>query len=116
MAVDWSDNIVLAELADEPSLSDELADITQRLGATKTVPPHVVLNFSNVSYVGSSNIGALLAMRRVLNERKRRLVLCSVNDQVWSIFLVTGLDKIFTFAPDQLTALAGIQLEEATGP
>jgi hypothetical protein len=35
-----------------------------------------------------------------------------VSDQVWSIFLVTGIDKLFRFAPDPMTALAGIQLEE----
>jgi hypothetical protein len=27
--------------------------------------------------------------------------------------MVTGLDKVFRFAPDPMTALAGLQLEEA---
>ena len=31
MAIDWSDNIVLAQLSDEPALSDELAGLTDRL-------------------------------------------------------------------------------------
>jgi anti-anti-sigma factor len=108
----WSDDIVIAELADEPSLSEELAGLcsrVERASAEKT--PHVVLNFASVSYVGSSNIGQLLLLRRVLSERQRTLKLCSVNDEVWSIFLVTGIDKLFRFAPDPMTALAGIQIE-----
>jgi hypothetical protein len=29
--------------------------------------------------------------------------------------MVTGLDKVFSFAPDPMTALAGLQLEDAEG-
>jgi anti-anti-sigma factor len=113
-AQDWGDNIVLVELADEPALSDDLASLHQRLThARPEKTPHVVLNMSAVSYMGSSNIGQLLAIRKAMAERHRVLKLCSVNDQVWSIFLVTGLDKVFRFAPDPMTALAGIQLEDA---
>jgi anti-anti-sigma factor len=109
----WSDDIVIAELADEPALSDELASLCNRIEkAPAGKVPHVVLNLAGVSYVGSSNIGQLLLLRRVMGERQRVLKLCSVSDQVWSIFLVTGIDKLFRFAPDPMTALAGIQLEE----
>lgn len=109
----WSEDIVIAELADEPALSDELASLCSRVEkAPIGKVPHVVLNFAAVTYVGSSNIGQLLLLRRTLTEKQRVLKLCSVSDQVWSIFLVTGIDKLFRFAPDPMTALAGIQLEE----
>ena len=42
---------------------------------------------------------------------QRRLVLCEVNTQVWGIFLVTGLDKVFDFTKDVSTALAKVQLD-----
>lgn len=110
----WSDDILIAELADEPALSDELASLCNTVEKAPTnKAPHVVLNFAAVSYIGSSNIGQLLLLRRSLAEKQRVLKLCSVSDQVWSIFMVTGLDKLFRFAPDPMTALAGIQLEEA---
>jgi len=41
---------------------------------------------------------------------KRRLILCEVNTQVWGVFMVTGLDKIFEFTNDIATALATLQL------
>jgi anti-anti-sigma factor len=110
---DWSENIVITELTDEPALSDELGGIIQRVMEPKDQHvPHVVLNFAGVSYVNSSNLAQLLKLRKALTERKRQLKLCSVKDELWSVFLVTGLDKVFRFAPDPMTALAGLQLED----
>ncbi|MFG0327867.1 MAG: STAS domain-containing protein [Phycisphaerales bacterium JB037] len=114
MPTDWSDNIVVVDLADEPALSDELASMADRL-SREEAPPHVVLNFSRVTYINSSNIAQLLKIRRQLNHVSRRLRLCSVSDEIWSVMLVTGLDKVFQFAPDPMTALAGLQLEDAGG-
>lgn len=114
MALDWSDRIAIAELSDEPSLSEELATLIQRLLDEQDASvPHVVLNFSAVSYVNSSNLAQLLRVRKRLAECGRSLKLCSVTDEVWSVMLVTGLDKVFRFAPDPMTALAGLQLEDA---
>jgi anti-anti-sigma factor len=110
---DWSDNIVISELADEPALSEELGGIIQRVDHPKDHHvPHVVLNFGGVSYLNSSNLAQLLRLRKALAEHKRQLKICSVKDELWSLFLVTGLDKIFRFAPDPMTALAGLQLED----
>ena len=101
----------VAELADEPALSEELTGISQRIAEQKGHVPHVVLNFEAVSYLNSSNLAQLLRLRKQLNEHKRLLKLCSVKDDLWSVFLITGLDKVFRFAPDPMTALAGIQIE-----
>jgi anti-anti-sigma factor len=111
MPTDWSDDIVVADLADEPALSEELAHLLERLEASEHTP-HVVLNFGRVSYINSSNIAQLLRMRKVLAGKNRQVKLCSVGDEIWSVMLVTGLDKVFRFAPDPMTALAGIQLED----
>lgn len=111
---DWSDNIIVTELADEPSLSEELNILIDRLTAGAGRLPSVVLNFANVTYVSSSNLAQLLKLRKVLADSGSSLRLCSVSDEVWSVMMVTGLDKVFQFAPDPLTALAGLQLEDST--
>jgi anti-anti-sigma factor len=114
MAIEWSDNIVVADLSDEPMLSEDLAEIMGRLEqAPAGETPHVVLNCTGVSYVGSSNIGQLLSLRKLLDARGRSLKLCCVSEEVRSIFSVTGILKLVKFAPDPMTALAGIQLEDA---
>jgi anti-anti-sigma factor len=112
MSTDWSDNIVITELSDEPALSDELSTIIQRVSSHKGRVPHVVLNFGAVSYVNSSNLAQLLRLRKSLAEHKRQLKICSVKDNIWSVFMVTGLDKVFRFAPDPMTALAGLQIDD----
>lgn len=109
--MEWSDDIVVADLADEPALSDELGTLAERLDAEQA-SPHMVLNFSRVSYINSSNLAQLLQLRKKLGEKGKQLKLCSVNDEIWSVMLVTGLDKVFRFAPDPMTALAGLQLED----
>jgi len=114
MATDWSDNIVIADLSDEPSLSEELTNLNTRLAeAAPEEAPHVVLNLSGVTYLNSSNIAQLLRLRKRLGECERKLRVCSVADPVWSIMLVTGLDKVFHFQPDTASALAALQLEDA---
>lgn len=116
MSTEWSDSIVVADLADEPALSDELNVLIERAVAEPDDRvPHVVLNMGQVSYLNSSNIAQLLRLRGRLNECDRSLRLCSVADAVWTLILATGLDRVFQFAPDPMTALAGLQLEEAEG-
>lgn len=112
MATNWSDDIAIAELADEPALSEELNSIIDRV-AQHDKAPHVVLNLTDVTYLNSSNIAQLLKLHHALAEAERRLKLCHVCDEVWSILMVTSLDKYFDFAPDTMTALAGLQLDGA---
>ncbi len=115
MSTDWSDNIVVEELSDEPGLSEELGAVIGRAQRDERRAPHVVLNFSQVTYINSSNLAQLLKLKKVLTERDAKLRLCTVSEQVHSVFQVTGLDKVFHFTPDPLTALAGLQLEESAG-
>ncbi|MEC9372437.1 MAG: STAS domain-containing protein [Planctomycetota bacterium] len=112
MPTDWSDDILISDLSDEPALSDELNSIYERISAPEVDrPPHCILNFGAVTYLNSSNIAQMLRLRKRLTERDRRLVICSVADPVWSVMLLTGLDKVFTFAPEPATAIASLQIE-----
>lgn len=114
MLTDWSDDIVVVDLADDPQLSDELTAIIDRIAEAETDQvPHVVLNMGLVAYIKSSNLAQLIRLRKLLHEVGRELLLCSVDDRVWSVMMVTGLDKLFNVAPDPMTALASIQLGDS---
>lgn len=116
MPTDWSDQIIISELSDEPALSEELASIVDRAAhAGPRQAKHVVLNFSSVNYLSSSHLAQLLRLRKKLVDTGRNLVLCSLNDNVWSVMLLTGLDRVFRFAPDPMTALATLQIEAEPG-
>lgn len=120
MATEWSDHILISELQDEPQLTEELAALYERVAAAsgaaggKGGARHVVLNFAAVNYVSSSHLSQLLRLRKKLVDHGRAMVLCSVSDNVQSVISITGLDRIFRFAPDPMTALASLQLEGHT--
>jgi anti-anti-sigma factor len=105
----WSDEILLAELEPEPAFSEDLAAVSERVDQQ---PAHVVLNMSRVTQLNSSNISQLLRLRAKLIKADHRLRLCCFTDGVWSVMMVTALDKVFEFAPDVPSALAGLQMRE----
>lgn len=111
----WEPGILLSELADEPELSEEFSAIFSRLKGeqsdTPHAPCHLVLSFRGVTYLNSSHIASILRMRKLVLEQGKKIVLCGVNDEVWSMLLLTGLDKVLVFEPDTMTALARIQLQ-----
>lgn len=119
--IDWSNDITLAQLSNEPELSEELGALYERLRLPGTPGaetsrtesrafPTVVLNFSQVSFLNSTHIAGLLRLRKRLLEVDRALVLCSLNADVMMVIRHTGLDRVFDIVPDTMTALAKAQL------
>ncbi len=110
----WSDNITIAELNDEPLFSEDMDALVDQLEELRNdgddLVPHVIVDLQNVGTVNSSNLGSLLRIRKMLDAVNRRLMICSVNDSIWSAMIATGLDRIFSFAQDVTTSLAEIQL------
>ncbi len=110
MATDWSETIVVADLQDEPTFSEELNALITEIDRRED-RLDVVVNMADVSYVNSSNIAQLLRLRKAVVEGDGHLKLAGVGDTVWSVMILTGLDKVFAFAPDKATALASLQLD-----
>ena len=109
---EWSDEITIATVGDEPAFSEDMANLLQRLDERGDSTPDVVLDLASVSYLNSSNIAQMLRLRKRLNTGGRNMRICSVDDQVWGVLMITGLDKIFDFTDDVSTALASLQLSE----
>ena len=106
----WSDNILLADLQDDPAFSDDLAAIGDQVVANPNLD--VVLNFAQITYVNSSNIARLLKLRKtVCINNRRQLKICGVNTHVWGVFLVTGLEKVFEFTDDVAMGLTSVQID-----
>lgn len=103
----WSDEILVAELADDPGFTEDVRALLETVEAKAC---DVVANFGAVDFLNSSNIAKLLKLRKVIVAGGHRLILCGITTQVWGVFLVTGLDKIFEYTADTATALASLQL------
>lgn len=105
----WSESVLLAELTDDPGFTDDMSAIIEQCSTNPRL--NVLLNFSAVTYLNSSNIAKLLKLRQVVTvANQRRLKLCGINTHVWGVFLVTGLDKIFDFVDDVPSGLASLQM------
>lgn len=107
----WSENILMVDLQDDPALTDDLTALLEKIEENKNVD--VVLNFTSISYLNSSNIAKLLKLRKKLTNQQHQLVLCSINTNVWGLFMVTGLDKVFDFTESVSTGLASLQIGAA---
>ena len=106
----WSDEIILVNLAKEPQMGEELQAVTG--SAAQRGDCDVVINFTDIDIVTSSSIAKLLKLRKTLVDCDRRLVFCSVDAKTRKIFTLTGLENVFEFVDDQFVALAGLQLTQ----
>jgi len=104
----WSEEIILVDLPQEPEMGDELNTVTETV--RDRGDSDVVIDFSSVDIITSSSISKLLKLRKLLADCGHRLVFCSVAAATRGIFTVTGLDGIFEFADDKFVALAGLQM------
>jgi len=104
----WSEEILLVELPQEPELGDELKTVTEMVRDRGDCD--VVVDFSSVDIVTSSSLSKLLRLRKLLVDCGHRLVFCNVAPATKGIFTVTGLDGIFELADDKFVALAGLQI------
>lgn len=113
---EWSEHILIAELQDDPSFSDDMGTLTRRLTEHKDgerkegKAPDVVLNMRQLHFLNSSNIAQLLRLRKAALQRGSQLRMCSVSDRIWGVLLATDLDRLFDFSEDVTTALAALQV------
>jgi len=73
--------------------------------ATKEGPERVILDLSNVDFIDSSGLGAVVASMKLLGDG-RRLELAGLTPLVEKVFRLTRMDSVFTIH-DDLTGLAG---------
>jgi anti-anti-sigma factor len=104
----WSDRVAVLRPAGDAQLAEDI-------GAAEDIvaqgPLNVVVDFTQMTFLGSTDLARLINLRKKLTKASGRLVLCGVPVQLHGTFLVTGLTKIFTFSDDVSTALATVQME-----
>ncbi len=104
----WSEDIILVDLPQEPELGDELKTVTEAVRDRGDC--EVVIDFSDVDIITSSSLSKLLKLRKLVGDCGHRLVFCSVAPATKGIFTITGLDGIFEMVDDKFVALASLQM------
>jgi anti-sigma B factor antagonist len=89
------------DLNTAPEVHKTLVDVCQ------DEPKRIVVNCRDVSYIDSSGIGTLVEVFRRARSFDGKLLLCCLNDRVYSVLEITRLDKIFAVYKSEAEALAG---------
>ncbi len=108
----WNDDIVILELLDEPDFSEDTDTLLSKIRCESSSPPNAIVDLQNVANLNSSNLGALIEIKKLLKSKQRRMIICNISDSIWSTMLATGLDQVFEFIENTPVALASLTFEE----
>jgi anti-sigma B factor antagonist len=98
---------------DEARLIDPLAieqcyrEIVEVLD--KSEEKNVLLHFGRVAFLSSSALGILIRINKKCKEYKITLKLCNIIPDIYQVFKITGLNKVFDIYADAAKALASFK-------
>jgi len=91
------------DLYTAPEFKQQLLDVIGR-GAR-----HVVVDFSDTTFIDSTTLGVLVGGVKRLRTNEGQLSLVCSDRNITKIFEITGLDRVFTIYPSRDEALEQIQ-------
>jgi anti-sigma B factor antagonist len=56
-------------------------------------PIHIILDLSNVTFIDSTTLGAIVKYYSLYRKKNRYLLLSSINKQIYEVFRLTGISK-----------------------
>jgi anti-sigma B factor antagonist len=65
----------------------------------------ILLNFGNVEYLSSAALGKLITLNKKLQAVGGRLILCNIDPQIYEVFEITKLNKLFNIHKEEQAAL-----------
>ncbi|MBV8780922.1 MAG: STAS domain-containing protein [Phycisphaerae bacterium] len=67
--------------------------------------PRVLLDFQSVDHLSSAALGMLININNRIKQRNGQLRLASIRPQIYEVFVITKLNKLFRILPDRAEAL-----------
>ena len=65
----------------------------------------ILLNFDNVEFLSSAALGKLITLDRKVKASKGRLRMCNIRPEIFEVFQITKLNKVFDIRKDAGDAL-----------
>src|SRR3984893_2755564 len=81
-------------------IGEQLFSLVDDLGRRK-----LLLNFSNVEYLSSAALGKFITLNKKVNAAGGRLILCNIDPQIYEVFEITKLNKLFNIQKEEQAAL-----------
>lgn len=87
--VDFIDRNILDE-ANIKAIGEELNQIIE-----STTEPRIVISFANVDHLSSAALGQLISVNSKVKEHGGQLRLADISPQIYEVFAITKLNKLF---------------------
>jgi anti-sigma B factor antagonist len=68
--------------------------------------PKIILNFANVEFLSSAALGKLITFEKKVKKNGSKLILTDIAPEIFQVFTITNLDKLFTIKDSEADALA----------
>jgi anti-sigma B factor antagonist len=81
-------------------IGEQLFSLVDELGRRK-----LILNFSNVEYLSSAALGKFITLNKKVNAAQGKLVLCNIDPQIYEVFEITKLNRLFNIQKEEQAAL-----------
>ena len=98
--VRFVDSKILDE-ANIQEMGQELFHVVEDDGRQK-----VLLNFSNVQFLSSAALGKLITLDKKVKKAGGQLKLCNILSDIYEVFAITKLNRLFDIHEDETDALA----------
>jgi anti-sigma B factor antagonist len=100
--VTFADSKIIDE-AEIQEFGQELYDLVERDHRKK-----IVLNFANVEFLSSAALGKLIGFDKRVKQHGAELVLSNIRPEIYEVFAITKLTKLFVIKDNEADALAVI--------
>ena len=71
--------------------------------------PKILLNFENVEHLSSAALGTLITINNGVKKQGGQLRLANIDPQIYEVFVITKLNKLFVIHDDNAAALASFK-------
>lgn len=91
-------------ILDEANIQQIGAEITRIVDAQPH--PKVLISFENVDHLSSAALGTLITINNRVRSRDGQLRLANIDQQIYEVFVITKLNKLFQIHDSTQAALA----------
>ena len=96
-------NFIDRKILDEQNIQkigEDLFSLVDELGRKK-----ILLNFGNVEYLSSAALGKFITLNKKVQAAQGKLILCNIEPNIYEVFEITKLNKLFNIQKEEQTAL-----------
>lgn len=95
-----------SKILDEGNIAD--IEVTLKALINEEAQPKLLLDFSNVDHLSSAALGALINCNNLIKQKNGQLRLTNIKPQIFEVFVITKLNKLFKIYPTRAEGLASI--------